>query len=37
MAEMSQKDLASLKIDGDRLMRDLHHTCEWGKGERWGE
>ena len=37
VAEMSQKDLASLRIKQERLMNDIHSTCEWGKGERWGE
>jgi len=35
--EMSEQQLAAVKIDRDRLWRDLHETCEWGKGERWGE
>lgn len=35
--EMTQKQLDDVKIDRDRLWKDLHHTCEWGKGERWGE
>ncbi|EHL01197.1 putative Uncharacterized hydrolase [Glarea lozoyensis 74030] len=34
---MSESQLAALKIDRDRLWRDLHETCQWGKGERWGE
>lgn len=37
VSEMSQKDLASLKVTQDRLMNDIHSTCEWGKGEAWGE
>lgn len=37
VAEMSKQDLNSLKIKQDRLMKDIHSTCEWGKGERWGE
>ena len=37
VAEMSDKDLSSLKVKQDRLMSDIHSTCEWGKGERWGE
>jgi len=36
-AEMSEKDFASLKVNQDRLMEDIHHTCQWGTGERWGE
>ena len=34
---MSEKQLAAIKINRERLWRDLHETCEWGKGERWGE
>lgn len=35
--EMSPEDFASLRVDQDRMMNDIHSTCEWGKGERWGE
>ncbi|TVY49651.1 N-carbamoyl-L-amino-acid hydrolase [Lachnellula occidentalis] len=35
--EMSEQQLAAVKINRERLWRDLHETCEWGKGERWGE
>lgn len=37
VSEMSQSDLASLQVKQDRLMNDIHSTCEWGKGEAWGE
>lgn len=37
VAEMSERDLASIKVKQDRLMKDIHDTCEWGKGEAWGE
>ena len=37
VAEMRKEDLASLRINQGRLMEDIHSTCEWGKGERWGE
>jgi hypothetical protein len=37
VAEMSDTDFKSLKVKQDRLMADIHSTCEWGKGERWGE
>ena len=37
VAEMTDNDLKSLKVKKDRLMEDIHSTCEWGKGERWGE
>ena len=35
--EMNGEQLASLKVDQERLMRELHFTCQWGVGERWGE
>jgi hypothetical protein len=35
--EMTDEQLAAAKIDRERLWKDLHSTCEWGKGERWGE
>ncbi|KAK3675010.1 hypothetical protein LTR78_004943 [Recurvomyces mirabilis] len=37
VAEMTAKDLASLRVNQDRLMKGIHDTCEWGKGERYGE
>jgi hypothetical protein len=37
VAEMTDNDFKSLKVKQDRLMADIHNTCEWGKGERWGE
>jgi hypothetical protein len=36
LATMSEEELSGLKVKEDRLMRDLHETCEWGKGEVWG-
>lgn len=33
---MSEEEVSGLKVQEERLMRDLHDTCEWGKGERWG-
>ncbi|PMD65899.1 Zn-dependent exopeptidase [Hyaloscypha bicolor E] len=35
--EMSDEQLAAVKINRERLWKDLHSTCEWGKGERWGD
>jgi hypothetical protein len=35
--EMSAQDMDSLKIKQDRLMDDIHHTSQWGAGQRWGE
>jgi len=37
VSEMKAEDFASLRVDGARLMNDIHSTSEWGKGERWGE
>lgn len=34
--DMTNEDLASVKIDRERLWRELHGTCVWGSGERWG-
>ncbi|KAH8687519.1 hypothetical protein BGZ60DRAFT_425408 [Tricladium varicosporioides] len=33
---MSHDQLASIKIDRERLWNNLHETCKWGKGEVWG-
>lgn len=35
--KMSQTDLDDLRVDQNRLMEDIHYTCQWGTGERWGE
>ncbi|KXT13004.1 hypothetical protein AC579_3329 [Pseudocercospora musae] len=37
VAEMSEQDLASIRVKQDRLMNDIHSTSEWGQGERWGD
>ncbi|KAI7206689.1 hypothetical protein KC365_g16995, partial [Hortaea werneckii] len=37
VSEMKKDDLSSLRVNQDRLMNDIHTTCEWGKGERWGD
>ncbi|TLD14816.1 hypothetical protein E2P81_ATG09997 [Venturia nashicola] len=34
---MSESDMSSLRVDESRLMADLHWTCQWGTGERWGD
>jgi hypothetical protein len=36
LATMSEDEVSGLRVKEDRLMRDLHETCEWGKGEVWG-
>lgn len=33
---MSEEELGGIKVQQERLMRDIHETCEWGVGERWG-
>ncbi|KAB8342882.1 hypothetical protein FH972_022479 [Carpinus fangiana] len=25
------------RVKEDRLMSELHHTCQWGPGQRWGD
>lgn len=34
---MTDEQLASLKVNQARLMEDLHFSCQWGTGEKWGE
>ncbi|PNS17019.1 Cell division control protein 31 [Sphaceloma murrayae] len=34
---MSAQEIAALKVKQDRMMHDLHYTCQWGPGERWGD
>jgi hypothetical protein len=36
LGSMSEEEVAGKKVKEERLMRDLHETCEWGKGEVWG-
>ncbi|KAF3048290.1 hypothetical protein E8E12_011633 [Didymella heteroderae] len=35
--EMTEQHFKDLKVNQERLMEDIHHTCKWGTGERWGE
>jgi len=35
--EMNDDLMKDLKVNQARLMEDIHHTCQWGIGERWGE
>jgi hypothetical protein len=35
--EMNDELMKDLKVNQGRLMEDIHHTCQWGTGERWGE
>lgn len=35
--ELSEADVSALKANKDRLAKDLHHSCQWGYGIRWGE
>lgn len=35
--ELSEAEISALKVDKDRLAKDLHHSCQWGNGIRWGE
>ncbi len=29
-------DIKKLRVDRKRLLKELHHTCQWGEGKRWG-
>jgi hypothetical protein len=33
---ISSLDLNQIHVNQDRLMTDLHHTCQWGTGTTWG-
>lgn len=35
--ELSEADVSALRANKDRLAKDLHHSCQWGYGIRWGE
>ncbi|KAK8437039.1 N-carbamoyl-L-amino acid hydrolase [Phyllosticta citricarpa] len=35
--EMSEQELRRLNVNGARLMDELHRTCAFGTGQRWGE
>ena len=35
--KMTESQLAEIKVNRERFWRELHETCEWGKGARWGE
>lgn len=34
--DMNEEMLSSLKVNQSRLMEELHWTCEWGTGQKWG-
>ncbi|KAF2839677.1 Zn-dependent exopeptidase [Patellaria atrata CBS 101060] len=36
-SELDGEKMKSLKVHRDRLMKDIHHTAQWGTGERWGK
>ena len=35
--ELSEAEVSALRANKDRLAKDLHHSCQWGFGIRWGE
>ncbi|RJE23576.1 Beta-alanine synthase [Aspergillus sclerotialis] len=35
--ELSEAEVSALRANKDRLARDLHHSCQWGYGIRWGD
>ncbi|KAJ5884282.1 Peptidase M20 [Penicillium tannophilum] len=35
--EMSEADVSALRANKERLAIDLHESCKWGFGIRWGE
>ncbi|KAK9422895.1 putative Peptidase M20 dimerization domain-containing protein [Seiridium unicorne] len=34
--EMQGSDLQALKVNRERLLSELHHSCTFGTGQRWG-
>ncbi|KAA8649775.1 M20 family metallo-hydrolase [Aspergillus tanneri] len=35
--ELSEAQVSALRANKDRLAKDLHHSCQWGPGIRWGD
>ncbi|KAL4778808.1 hypothetical protein BJX76DRAFT_122028 [Aspergillus varians] len=35
--ELTEAQVSALRANKDRLAQDLHHTCQWGYGIRWGD
>ncbi|OQD82396.1 hypothetical protein PENANT_c021G06870 [Penicillium antarcticum] len=35
--ELSEAEVSALRASKERLAEDLHHSCQWGFGIRWGE
>ncbi|KAJ5292467.1 uncharacterized protein N7443_008420 [Penicillium atrosanguineum] len=35
--ELSEADVSALRVNKERLAKDLHHSCQWGYGIRWGD
>ncbi|GAB1194869.1 hypothetical protein APSETT444_004120 [Aspergillus pseudonomiae] len=35
--ELSEAEVSALRANKDRLAKDLHHSCQWGFGIRWGD
>jgi hypothetical protein len=37
MMHEAMKSSINISIDEEKLMTDIHHTAQFGIGERWGE
>ncbi|KAJ5606475.1 hypothetical protein N7510_009256 [Penicillium lagena] len=35
--QLSEAQVTALRVNKDRLAKDLHHSCQWGYGIRWGD
>ncbi|OKL58474.1 hypothetical protein UA08_06347 [Talaromyces atroroseus] len=35
--QLTVDELATVKINPERLWNTLHETCQWGQGQRWGK
>ncbi|OJJ49172.1 hypothetical protein ASPZODRAFT_1412057 [Penicilliopsis zonata CBS 506.65] len=35
--DLSEEQVSALRVNKDRLAKDLHYSCQWGAGIRWGD
>ncbi|GFN18468.1 hypothetical protein AtubIFM56815_000205 [Aspergillus tubingensis] len=35
--ELTEAEVSALRANKERLAKDLHHSCQWGYGIRWGD
>lgn len=37
LVQVLSTNQTALEVNRDRLMESIHHTAQWGSGERWGK